>query len=151
MNRIEGDVIAILVFTAMLFGMEQWGEHTVQVEWDKDKAVRAAVLAAETKRNQETINDLKDQHAADLQAAKSEAGRAAVAGWLHDHGLLPSGLPLHPGAQPVPSQGSQIPDGEACQQGVGAALEGFATGCAQDALRLMDWQELCIRQQCEVE
>lgn len=134
-----------------LLGAEQWGEHRILVQWDKDKAVREAQLETEKKHNQETVDDLNGKWKKTLDLAVGEAGRRAVDRFLRDHGLLPSGLPVQPNPGAVPPQGAKVPDGAASQQGVGDGLARFATGCALDALKVMDWQELCIRQHCEVE
>ncbi|HLP99203.1 MAG TPA: hypothetical protein VK149_12250 [Sideroxyarcus sp.] len=150
MNKLEGVILSLLVLACLMLGAELWGEHVVQVKWDKDKAVRQALLDDAKRQNQGVVDDLNAKHQADLKAAKSEAGRAAVAGWLREHGLLPSGLQVQPNSGAVPPQGAKVPDGATGQQGIGGALEGFAAGCARDALMVLDWQELCVRNRCEV-
>jgi hypothetical protein len=142
---------AVLVLLAIALGCEQWGEHRIQVKWDQDKAVREAQLETEKKHNQETVDDLNDKWKKTLDTAIGKAGRAAIDRFLREHGLLPSGLPVQPNPGAVQAQGPQVSDGAADQPGAGSGLAEFATGCALDALKVMDWQELCVRQHCEVE
>lgn len=133
--------IAALVF---LLCAEQWGEHRVQVEWEKDKAVRQALLDQTIKQNEDTLNAIKSQARKDQAAATSKAGRDAVNRFLREHGLLLTS------EGHLQAQGQQGTNGTSDQSGTGDPLEEFAIGCGRDALKVMRWQELCVRMNCEI-
>lgn len=139
---------AALAAIALLIGAEQWGEHVVTVEWDKDKAVRQALLDSEINRNKETLDALKAQHQKDQSAATSKAGRDAVDRFIRER-LLSSCASLQPGGH-AETQSVEGTDGAASQPRTSEPLAEFVTGCGQDALKVMRWQELCTRMNCEV-
>ena len=142
----------ILAAIVMLFGSEKFGEHLTQVEWDKDKAVREALVEAEKKRNQGVIDDLENRHKKDMAAAQSEAGRTAVNRWLHDHGMLPDGSPVRSPKQPVQTEGAKTPDGRSDPEPESrSGVEGFANECAKGALMNMDWREWATRNHLSTE
>lgn len=135
-------------FIALAFvvlAVEQYGEHRVQVEWDKDVAVREALLKQAKQENKETLDANRKQYEKDKLAATSKSGRDAIARYIRERGLLQS----CPGS--VPAQGQQGTDGAAEESGASTALEGFARDCADDALKVMRWQELCKVNHCQVE
>lgn len=140
-------LLALLI--ALIFS-EQYGENRIQDKWDTQKAIDAALVAAQDQKNKETLDDLKAQHEKDIEFAKAQAGRDAVNRWLHDHGLLPDGTPMFPGNS-VSTEGSKVSNGTPGQSGLGDKITQFATDCAKDALMVMDWQELCKRNNCVVE
>lgn len=128
----------------LLFGSVQWGKHLTQVEWDKDKAVRQALHDQTVKQNKEALDALESQYKKDKLAATSKAGRDAVARYLRER-VLPT---CATGADTT--QGQPGIDGTASESGTGEPLEKFVTGCGLDALKVMRWQELCVRANCEI-
>jgi hypothetical protein len=146
MNYLYAGIAAILI----LLGAEQWGEHRVQVKWDQDAAVRQALLDKTTLDNKEALDANKAQYEKDRLAATSQAGRDAVNRFLRDHGLLPDGSRVSSGGN-VPAQSPQGTDGPPSQCGTSGALESFANDCAQDALKVMRWQEICRANHCEID
>jgi len=143
-------LIGAFVVITVLIGVEQYGEHRIQVQWDKDKAVREALLNNEKRTNKETIDALNTQHEKDIKSATSKAGRDAVSNWIKSHGLLPNG-------DRVSSRGDgkaespKVSDGESLKSEPSNRLEEFAIGCAKDALKVMDWQEWAKRENLEIE
>ena len=146
MNYLYAAIVAIII----LFGVEQWGEHVVQVKWDQDVAVREALLAKTKQENEESRNADKLQYEKDQRAATSKAGRDAIARFLRDHGLLPNGDRVQPITGDVQAPGQQGTDGTPEEPGTSGALERFATDCALDALQVMRWQDMCKANRCEV-
>lgn len=147
MNQTIAAIIAMIV---ILICAEQYGEHRIQVQWDKDKAVREALLNKEKRTNKETIDALNTQHEKDVKSATSKAGRDAVSAWLKSHGLLPNGDRLSSSGDSK-AESAKVPDGEPLKSESSNRLEEFAIGCAKDALKVMDWQEWAIRENLEVE
>ena len=127
------------------------GGNAVREEWNKEKAVRAALLDAEKKRNLKTVAELKDKHQKEMDHAKTKAGRDAVNRWLREHCLLPSQLQVRDCGSKAPADRAKVPDGRGEEQRTGGGIEGFAINCADDASRLTDWQTLCKSQGCVVE
>ena len=144
-------IIGAVAIILLLLGIEQYGEHRVQVQWDTEKAKIQAVSDAEKARNLKTIAELNEQHKREVEYAKSKAGRDAVNRWLREHGLLSDGAEMRDCASPSASDRTGLSDAGREEQGTGTSLEGFAINCADDASRLTDWQTLCKYQGCVVE
>ena len=142
-----GIIAAVLL---LLIGVEQYGEHRVQIEWDKDIAIRAALLEAETQQNAKNVATITEQYKKDIEHAKSQAGRAAIADFLRRHGLLPSGAPVQP-VSSSQTQGTQGADGAGGQCGPGSGVEEFAINCAKDAVTVGAWQEWAVREGLETQ
>ena len=143
-------IIGVLIIVAVLLGAEQWGEHRVQVQWNTDKKVREALLNAETKRNEESVNELIKQHKNDMAAAESKAGRDAVNRWLRDHRVLPGSAPVRCPSGNTQPEGAKTPDERPdTEPEFGGGIEGFAVECAKGALMNMQWRELCLKADCE--
>jgi hypothetical protein len=142
---------AVISAILILIATEQYGEHRVQVKWDQDIAVRQALLDKTKQDNKEALNADKIQYDKDKVAATSKAGRDAIAGYIRERGLLPAGCGVQSSPGNVPSQGAQGTDGTPGELGTGSALEGFAASCANDALKVIRWQDLCRANHCEIE
>ena len=146
----ERYLIAFTVLAGLMLGIEQYGEHRVQVEWDKDKAVRAALLNQAVENGEKNAEHVAEQLRGYYEHALSKEGRTALNRWLKSHGLLPDGAPVRGCADQSAADSSSSADGASGEQWVGGSLEEFATNCALDAQRLTDWQALCREQGCEV-
>lgn len=145
MNYIYG----LAALCVLLLGVEQYGEHRVNVKWDLERA-RLVTIAVQAAATDKAANKaVEDQHKKDIENAKSKAGRAAVAAWVKSHGLLPSG-PQMPNPGCGQTDGTGGPDDPAGQSGVGERIAEFAEGCALDALKVLNWQEWAIREGLEV-
>lgn len=149
MTTIQNWLVGIGVLALLVFASVMYGKHLVQVEWDKDKAVRQSLLDREVNQNKEALDALKSQYETDKTAATSKAGRDAVARYIRERGLLPACAQL-PSQGHVPAQSSEGDDAATGQPGTGDSLTEFVAGCGQDALKVMRWQELCTRMNCEI-
>lgn len=138
-------IAAILAIVAILAVAYMAGAHSVRVEWDKEKAVRQAQLEAQQKLNEDTNAIVQAQHEKDLSAAKSKAGRDAVADYLRSHGMLPASSAVQCAGQ-LQAEDSVKSDGTAEERGASSKIESFATNCALDALQVMRWQEWASRE-----
>jgi hypothetical protein len=129
----------------LVLGSVLYGEHRVQVKVDleRERQETIAALARETDKAAKAAD--AEQHKKDIEHAKSQAGRTAIAAWLKSHGLLPDGSPVSgPGGCEADSAGGS--DGAPGQSGTGGRIEKFAEGCALDALHVLRWQEWAIRE-----
>lgn len=138
MSTIQRGIVALALLVVALVAAEQWGEHVVRVEWDKDIAIRNALFNEAAKQNERHIADMTSKFKKEKKHAESEAGKRAVAVWLHDHGLLPSGLTV----RPADSGQAKIPegaDGSSCEPGYSERIKDFSSRCIEDARRV----EMC--------
>jgi hypothetical protein len=137
---------ALAVSMLVIIGVEQYGEHRVQSEWDKDVAIRQALIDKAKQENKESLDEIRKQYEKDKRAATSKAGRDAIARYIRERGLLQEAC-----AGNVQAQGSKGVNGISEEPRTSAALESFAGDCASDALKVIRWQELCKANRCEVE
>jgi membrane protein involved in colicin uptake len=129
-----------------LFSAEKFGEHKVQAKWDIDKAERAAVAKADADRNEKNLAALDDKFKKEIEHAKSEASRRAVANWLKSHGLLPDGTPVRgAGCEAEVPQGA---DGASSELG---AVERLADNCIRDARKVELCTEWAVREGLETD
>lgn len=131
-----------LAALAILIGVEQFGEHHVRSQWDTDIAVRQGVAEAEAERNKRNLADLQAKYKKDIEYAKTQASKRAVADYLRTHGMLP----VCPAVQPGASGQTDIPsstDGAASQY---EAIERFAARCIDDARKVEMCAEWAIRE-----
>lgn len=133
----------------MLVGAMLYGEHRVQVKWDLERARQETITALARETDEAARKADAEQHKKDIENAKSQAGRTAIARWLRDHGLLPDGSPMS-GSGGGQTDCAGKPDGTAGQSGTGGRIEEFAEGCALDALHVLRWQEWAVREGLEV-
>jgi hypothetical protein len=141
MNYLYGS-IAILI---ALLGVEQYGEHRVEVRWDLEKA-RLQALADQTKRQDKEITAiLESQHLKDIQNAKSEAGKRAIADYLKSHGLL------HAEGNCSQAQSTGGITNSTCECGVSVEVESLAARCGEDALKILRFQEWIQREGLETQ
>jgi membrane protein involved in colicin uptake len=147
MNYLYGSSATILI----LIGVEQYGEHRIQVKWDSDIEVRQTLLEKSKQDNQEALDASKAQYEKDRIAATSQAGRDAVNRFLRDHGLLPNGDRMPSSTGDSQAQGEQGTDGATKERGTGSEIERFSTGCGEDALKVIRWQDLCKANHCVIE
>jgi len=149
---IQYKLLSIILATLLVFGAGfALGVLQTQTDYKVDNAVRTALLKFETDRNLKVGQDLTKQYGKDVEYAKSKAGRAALARWLDDHGLLPDGSKVSGDGDQAPVDCPEVPHGSSEEQSTGGRIEEFAADCADDASRLMDWQVLCQVQGCIVE
>jgi len=147
MNQTIYAIVAIIV---LLIGVEQYGEHRVQVKWNEDKAIRAALAEQAAKDNKENIDALNKQHAKDLKSATSKAGRDAVAAYLKSIGLLSNGLTVRD--SDCKAQSSKLPDERSdTESSSRTSLEEFGIECAKGALMNIDWRAWAVREGLEAE
>lgn len=148
MTRLYTALAMLAALCALLLGVEQYGEHRVQVKWDLERERQEAVAQQEAERDKQANAATEAQRKKDIENAKSEAGRIALNNWLRKHGLLPDGSPVSgscSGKANCPSK----PDGASGQSGSGERIADFARGCALDALHVLQWQEWAIREGLE--
>ncbi len=144
-------LIGIGAALIILLGVEQYGEHRVQVEWDKDKAVREALAVKAEKDNKENIYALNKQHQKDIKTATGKAGRDAVADYLKSIGVLSNGLTVRSegsGKAESPKLPNERSDTESSTR---SSIERFGLECAKGAVMNMDWREWAIHEGLEVE
>jgi hypothetical protein len=140
MNYLYGSIAILLA----LLGIEQYGEHRVQVKWNLETA-RLEALADQARQQSMAINKVIDaQHQKDIENAKSEAGKSAVRDYLKSHSLL------HTEGNCGQAQSPAKPDEPASEPGTDASIEEFAGRCAQDALTVLNWQEWAKREGLEI-
>ena len=145
-NAIIAIIVLVLVIGGYALGNHNGyiqGESDKQAQWDiEEKAEQVAKdEAIENDRKAKYENEL--QHQRDITAAKTEAGRAAIAKYLSGIGLLPPRTALH-GQQSSDNNQANSASGvnaATSEQGTGSSIEGFAERCASDALKVMRWQE----------
>lgn len=143
---------AAAVLALTLFYSGHWvGAGKVQKAWDAQTAKQEAVAEESEKQDKAARKAVDEQHAKDLKHATSQAGRAALARWLHDHGLLPDGSKVPGTGTDVQAKGSQGADGASRQCGTGGGIEDFALRCAQDAITIGAWQDWAKREGLETE
>jgi hypothetical protein len=136
MNYLYGS-LAILI---ALLGIEQYGEHRVQTRWDIETA-RLRAIADQEKRQDKEINAiLEAKHLKDIQYAKTQSAKSAIAGYVKSHGLL------HSEGSCSKTASSGVSDGTAGESGTSADIEEFASACAHDAQIILDWQEWALRE-----
>ena len=145
-------LFALAAIFVLVLWAEQYGEHRIQTKWN-DETIRLETIANEAiKRNEENLNALNLQHKKDIELAKSQAGRAAIAAWLKSRGLLPDGSPVQPRCDGDKAESPEVPDGGPDPEPViGIGIEEFAADCAKGALMNMDWREWAIREGLEAE
>lgn len=146
MNYLLAGIAVILI----LLGVEQWGEHRVQVEWDKETAARIAITGQAKRQSAEAANDVEEQHKKDIEYAKSQAGRAAVADFLRRHGLLPDGSPVSVARGDGQAEVPVRTDGAACESGFAERIKEFAARCLHDARKVEMCMEWAKRENLEV-
>jgi len=140
MNYLYGSLAILLA----LAGVEQYGEHRVQTKWDIETAKLQALAEQAKRQDKEITAALETQHLKDIQHAKSEAGKRAIADYLKSHGLL------HSEGNCSQTQGSGVSSGSAVESGTSADIAEFANACAHDAQIVLDWQSWAIREGLEV-
>lgn len=143
-------VYAAVIIALAMFGSVWWGEHQMQVEWDKDKAARQAVLDNEVAHNKANVADLKDKFDKEIKHAESKAGKRAVADFLRRHGLLPDGTPVSVPGGDGQAEGSGRVDGAACESGFAERIKEFAERCLYDARKVEMCTEWAKRENLEV-
>jgi len=143
MNQTIAAIVALIV---LLIGVEQYGEHRIQVKWDQDIAIRKALADKAEKDNKENIDALNKQHQKDIKTATSKAGRDAVAAYLKSIGLLSNGATVRSegsGKAESPKLPDERSDTESSSR---TSLEEFGIECAKGAVMNMDWREWAIRE-----
>ena len=136
MNYLYG-AIAILI---ALLGIEQYGEHRVQTRWDIETARLQAISDQEKRQDKEITAILEAKHLKDIQYAKTQAAKSAIADYVKSHGLLHS----EGGCSQTASSG--VSNGTPSESGTSADIEEFASACAHDAQIVLDWQEWALRE-----
>jgi len=147
MNQTIAIVVAVIL---LLIGVEQYGEHRIQVKWNEDKAARAAVTERDKQENAKNLADLKEQFEKEKKDAESEAGRRAVAKYLRDYGLLPSSIPVRIGD----SHQADIPqraDTTSGESGLAERITELAGRCIDDARKVELCAEWAARENLPVE
>lgn len=133
-------IAGFVVIVVILLGVEQYGEHRIQSKWDVDIAEREAVAKHDKEENAKNLADLKDKWKKEKKDAESEAGRRAVAKYLRDAGLLPSGLPV----RKCDSGQANIPQGTdstTSESGLAERITQLAERAIEDARRV----EMCTQ------
>lgn len=141
--------IALIVIT--LVGAEQYGEHRIQAQWDLEVARLDAVSKQAKESNKKTNEAIDAQHKKDIEYAKSEAGKSAIADYLRRHRLLPASAPVRDADSGAKTESTQVADAPACECGTRSSIEEFAGRCGQDALTILNFQEWVIREGLETE
>jgi hypothetical protein len=144
MNYLYGTIAVFLI----LAGVEQYGEHRVQIEWDLERARNKAIAQQEAERDKQANAATEAQRKKDIENAKSEGGRIVLNNWLRKHGLLPDGSPVS-GSGSNQTNCTGNPNDTSDQSGTGERIADFARGCALDALHVLQWQEWSIREGLE--
>lgn len=128
------------------------GKASVQVLWDTEKAKQKEAADQENLRDEAARLATEAKHKKEIEYAKSQAGRIAIADWLKSHGLLPDGSPLRGsiggGSE---AEGAQVIDGASGQCRAGGSIEEFAGRCARDAITVESWQDWAKREGLEAE
>lgn len=147
MNRY---MAAVIVAVAWTVGAVLYGEHRVQTEWDLDKA-RQKVIAEQARETDKAANAaIEDKHRKDVEYAKSQAGRSALAAWLKSHGLLPDGSPM-PGSGGGKTDGAAPSDGRPdTESGLADRIKEFAGKCRDGAQMNVEWREWAVREGLKV-
>ena len=152
-------IIGIVVFALFIFG-GAWlhhdgfiqGQADIQDKWNIEESAEQKAKDEAVKLNEDAKHANELQHQKDIDAAKTQAGRAAIDGYLTTHGLLPAGATLHCEQsanhdQAISASGVNAATSE---QGTSYSIAEFAGRCASDALSLMRWQEWATREQLPV-
>lgn len=139
MNYLYGSIAIVLV----LLGVEQYGEHRIQIDWNMETARLESIAKQEKENNRKSLDAIAEQHKKDIENAKSKAGRDAVRDYL-------SGLLQHQGNNSEAENTSGV-SGATCQCGISVEAEEFANRCGQDALKLLRVSEWAQREGLETE
>lgn len=137
MNYLYGSAAIVL----LLLGVEQYGEHRVQVLWDLEKARLETIAKQEKETDRKAIDAINEQHKKDIENAKSKAGRDAVRNYIN--GLL------HSKGDSNQTQSAEGISQSASQCGVSMEVEEFGQRCAQDAMTILRFQEWVQREGLE--
>lgn len=147
MNRY---LIAALVLIGWTAASVLYGEHRVQVKWDEDNARQQAIADLHTAQDAAANKAIEDKHRKDVEYAKSQAGRSALAAWLKSHGLLPDGSPM-PGSGGGKTDGAAPSDGRPDpESGLADRIKEFASKCRSGAQMNSEWREWAIREGLKV-
>lgn len=141
--------IALIVM--VLFGVEQYGEHRIQTKWDLEVARLEAVAKQEKESNEKTNKAVEAQHKKDIEHAKSEAGKSAIADYLRRHRMLPVSVPVRNEDNSTETESTKVVDAPTCECGTSSSIEEFAGRCGQDALTILNFQEWVVREGLDVE
>lgn len=143
-------LIGIGAALLIILGVEKYGEHRIQVQWDKDIAQREAVAKHDKDENAKNLADLKDKWKKEKNDAESEAGKRAVAKYLRDAGLLPSSLPV----RKCDSGQANIPQGTdstTSESGLTERITQLAGRCIEDARKVEMCSQWAARENLPVE
>jgi hypothetical protein len=132
----------VLLFIASITGAWLSGSHHVQKKWDLENERLQTIADLAIVQRDAAARTVAEQHKKDIEHAKSQAGRTAIATWLKSHGLLPDGTPVS-GSGGGQNAGSRVTDAAGGEHGTGGSIEGFALRCGEDALTVEAWQQLC--------
>lgn len=143
-------LVALLALVVMCASMYYLGASHVQKKWNEERARLETAAAINAKIDKAAREEVQRQHNKEINYAKSQAGRAAINRWLHEHGLLPDGTKMPKPSSPE-TESAKGANGTASQCRTGGGIESFAERCAEDALKVESWQNWAIRENLEVE
>jgi len=139
MNRLAASLIALVALSGAMWLL---GASHVQHKWDLERERLRTIAEQAVKQGKAALQAVEQQHRKDIEHAKSQAGRTAIAAWLKSHGLLSDGSQV-PGSGSGQNASSCVTDATGGERGTGGGIEGFALRCGQDALTVEAWQDLC--------
>lgn len=141
-------IAALLVLVGLGWYLHHAGYETgkaeIQSAWNIEEAQEKEAQDEAAKLNDETNKIVQQQHAADVAATQSAAGRAAVDSYIATHGLLPSaacGSGQAVSTERIDATAQKLGTSASSQE-----LREFTQRCAADALTVLEWQEWVVRE-----
>lgn len=136
-------LLGAIVFAWLYHGHIKYeeGKASVQILWDSEKAKQKEAADNERLRDEAARKATEAKHKKEIEYAKSEAGKRAVAEYLRSIGLLSDGPAVRPLGDSGQAKDPQGPDDSGSEQRLSGFLEEFAGRCAQDAITIGNFQE----------